>query len=269
MGVDMPEEDDVLRVAWVPRPGTSLADFGCLWTGWSAEEGTVQRRLPTARIGVDPEEVASEPARLGLFGAVSAPFRLDPHCSVWRLDQTLESLGETLATVRLPGMRMALVDDRLALVPAMPSTGLERLMGGVRAAVESCGRRVGPGGRPPFRLPGPGDRQRGRVAAPDLPRLEGEGRFHVPLTDPVVPARAGGIAGPLAAHFEDTLLGPQMIRSLVLLADPGARRRARVLRRFDLNEDPRDRGASPFSALGPRLDAPLLGRRGEGRGAPV
>ncbi|MEM9145349.1 MAG: DUF1045 domain-containing protein [Pseudomonadota bacterium] len=245
---------------WVPTPELALSRFGLDWTGWCAESGEHIRRRPIAGIAQSQGLSAGGLSRHGLHGVLAAPFSLAPGRNVWALEQAVDHVAGTSAAIRVAQLRPAMVGQRIALVPHRPIEMLDGLIGRVRAGLYGLTALE------------PADERRGRRSGFGLgPAKTGSAlssdRFHIPLTDPIVPERIDRAMAVVEALLERLRLSPFRIADLALMGDPGGGRPLRILRRYGLSGSEAE--ISPFGGLetrGPQLLAGLVERRPKSQG---
>jgi hypothetical protein len=257
----MSDEFDRYAVYWVPRRPDPLAPFGAAWTGWCAERGEPRPRGAWPGLGVDVAAVTADLHRHGLHGVIRAPFRLAPGRSLFALEHLLDGLAEDIVAFRLPRLELAVVDGRVALVPAQSCGALAAL---VTRVVDTLGALVAPSPA------GNGFAE----AAPATPRLDGTSglvplraaaahRFHVPLTDPLPLGRAHALKAALAPLVGPMLTVPRALGDIALMGDPGEGRPLRVLQHYELRDWPARPGAAALPCHGRQVLAPMpeLGRQ--------
>lgn len=249
----MSDEFDRYAIYWVPRRPDPLATFGAAWTGWCAEHGEPCRRGDWSGLGVEVAAVTADLHRHGLHGVIRAPFRLAPGRSLFALEHLLDGLAEDIATFRLPRFELAVVDGRVALVPAQSSGALAAL---VTRVVDSIAPMAAGGGNG-LAEPGPsGLRPDGTSALVPL-RVAAAHRFHVPLTDPLPLERAHLLKAALAPLVGSMLGVPRALGDLALMGDPGGGRSLRVLQRYELRDWPARPGATALPCQGRQLLSPM------------
>jgi ribose 1,5-bisphosphokinase len=96
-------------IYYAPEPESAWGRFGLEWLGRCAES------------------VVAAPRRYGFHATLKAPFRLARGARLDELVAALERLCETQSAFRLPGLRLAKLDDFLALVPASAEARLSAL----------------------------------------------------------------------------------------------------------------------------------------------
>ncbi|HUF86285.1 MAG TPA: DUF1045 domain-containing protein [Thermohalobaculum sp.] len=249
--------DDFARYAvyWVPRRPDPLAQFGAAWTGWCAERGEPCPRGSfdghLAGLGVEVAAITRALRCHGLHGAIRAPFRLGPGRSRFSLEHVLDALAETMVAFPLPRFELAVLETRVALVPARSSGSLAALVTRVSDALAPLAAPAGTNGsagHPP------------RAAAGDpalVPFRPAAERFHVPLTDALPIERAHAIRTALAPLVGPMLDAPRRLSELALMGDPGGGRPLRVLLRYGLADRLLRRGAQALPCHGPEVLTPM------------
>ncbi len=236
---------------WVPSAEDPVARLGRDWTGWCADRGERTPRRPIPGIGACAASLVAETARHGLHGVLVAPFRPTSPRAVWALEQALDHVACASAPVRLPGLRPALVEGRVALVPRRLPADLDCLMGRVRAALHGLG---GPPAVAPIDL-------RRILSGNFRPGVLTGDRFHLPLTDAVEPETGAAVLARLGPLTEMIVTRSLVIEEVALMGDPGGRRPLRVLRRYPLLAcESEARIGAALETRGPRVFLSLLER---------
>jgi ribose 1,5-bisphosphokinase len=191
---------------YAPAPGSAWARFGDEWLARS-----------DARL--------DQPRRYGFHATLKAPFRLRREATLAQLIEQLERFTRTQRVFRVPRLRVALLDDFLALVPHDAEPQLEALAAGcvktfdrMRAplnALELDRRR-----REPLT-----QRQEGLLARWGYPYVLDEFRFHMSLTGPL-----RGAQPPPAPTLPEE---PLRIDAVTVFEDPGAPARLRPVHRAE------------------------------------
>ena len=241
-------------VYWVPQYGHPMGEFGAKWTGWCTENGVPHRRFDAAAIGLPLAALTRETARHGIHGVICAPFRLAQDRSPWMLQQALEGLAECVARVQMPRFKIALVDDRLALVPEVTCMGLVQLCSKVQDCIGDFVCKDPGGFVAPRRneLPLPS-----RTDCRDLPVLDGD-RFFLPLTDPVSPGHCHELVEKLRGLLAPLMTQSFRIGDIALMCDCGHGRPLQLLHRYGLHRQPPTAANLALPAQGPTLYAPLV-----------
>jgi len=249
---------DRYALYWVPSSEDPVARFGRDWTGWCADRGEHAPRRSIPGLAPCAPGLLRETARHGFHGVLVPPFRPVSPRAVWALEQALDHVATVSAPVRLPGLRPAVVEGRVALLPRRVPADLDILLGRARAALYGLRERGGAGAADlAARLCGPF----GAVT------LSGD-RFHIPLTDPVAPDTADRLVAALRPAAD--LVGAQRpaIEEVALMGDPGGGRPLRVLRRYPLLAcESEARAGATLETRGPRVFLALLERMSLGGAA--
>lgn len=241
-------------IYWVPQYGHPLAEFGVKWTGWCTDNGAPRRRFDEKEIGLPLSALTRETARHGMHGVICAPFRLTQDRSLYRMEQALEALADKTAGVQMPKLKLALVDERLALVPEVACMGLIRLTNEVGKCVSGFSakeRELAPVPRR-YEIPLPS-----RTDCRDLPVLDGD-RFYIPLTDPVSPGNCQNIVEKLRGLLGSLMAHQFMIGGIALMLDTGSGRPLQLLHSYALHERQQTAANRALPAQGPTLFAPLV-----------
>lgn len=113
---------------YAPAPGEAWAEFGAHWLGRCAATG---RSLALPHVeGMPALEFArltAAPRRYGFHATLKAPFRLVPGATPATLCAAVGDLAAGHAAFTLPPLRVVLLDDFLALVPAAADPRLDAI----------------------------------------------------------------------------------------------------------------------------------------------
>jgi ribose 1,5-bisphosphokinase len=113
---------------YTPDPGSAWWRFGSAWLGRCAAAGN---ELPQPQIdGVDPalmKVLTEAPRRYGFHATLKPPFRLARGASLIALEQALERFCARQSAIRLPPLKVAELDDFLALVPSAKDARIDAL----------------------------------------------------------------------------------------------------------------------------------------------
>lgn len=191
---------------FAPAPGSAWARFGDEWLARS-----------DARV--------EQPRRYGFHATLKAPFRLRREATLAQLVEELERFARTQRVFHVARLRVALLDDFLALVPHDAEPRLEALAAGcvktfdhLRAplnALELDRRR-----REPLT-----QRQEALLARWGYPYVLDEFRFHMSLTGPL-----RGAQPPPTPRLPEE---PLPIDAVTIFEDPGAPGRLRPVHRAE------------------------------------
>lgn len=221
-------------VAWVPVPGTALADFGAAWTGCCTVTGEPATVGPVWKNLREAAKVSLYPGGLGLRAPLTVPFTLPDGVSRWAVESMLEEFaaGHSSAHVVPPVVRV--IDDQLMFLPAQPDPDLTRMIPELQETLA------------PMILP-----ERGPA-----PR-----RFAMPLSGMVGPTVAGRLKKVLTPYLEGITGDNPRIASISLVGDPGDGQAWRMIHRYPLTGPDHARRDVPdaMAFTGPDLLAPITG----------
>lgn len=197
-------------------PAGELARRAAQWLGWDAEHGQV---APHPALGLPAEEMTAEPRRYGFHATFKPPFRLSEGETVEGLAQALDALAARLPAVVLTGLEMQPLGGFLALVPETESAALQDLAAEVVRALDPFRAPLTEAEvarRRPERLT---PRQRELLALWGYPYVLEEFRFHMTLTDRLLPEVADRAKPILRAWFDEVLSRPYLIEDLCLFGE--------------------------------------------------
>ena len=210
-------------IAWIPRTGSALARFGKGWTGWCPEHGSHADPAERVNAGADTPVALGPIAYRGLHAEFAAPFRLPRGRSFWRLDDEVQELARSLSSTVLPRLSVALVDDRVMLVPERRAPGIDRIARSVAEVVTAQDEAATPAGM---------------EALPERPPATPDPAFRIALTGALGKEGGRRLAATLQRHLAPMLAHRQVLDNLALLGDPGEGRPWRLIQRYPLTPGP-------------------------------
>jgi hypothetical protein len=199
----MPTSQPRYAAYFAPDRDSELWRFGSSAIGYDAASGLDQRFLSHPGFTSDEwRDLTAEPRRYGFHATMKAPFHLAAGTTEADLRQGFDKRALRLSPVVIERLKLAFLDNFIALVPVGDATSVGHL---AMAVVE---------GLEPFRAP-PSDADRARrLAAPLTPRQIGyldqygypyvgpDFRFHMTLTGAVAPHRQQPAWDALVAAFD-------------------------------------------------------------------
>jgi putative phosphonate metabolism protein len=218
---------------YAPRLDEPLAAFAARWLGRDPERNhDVIRPEYDGLVRERQAAVVAEPRRYGFHGTLKAPFALTPVASANALLEFAAVFARQWTPFAVPRLRLAVLGDFIALVPAQPVPALDRLAADCvqefdrfRAAPDEAERAR----RRRTRLSA---RQEVLLARWGYPYVLDEFKFHLTLTGSLAePERQTvyRILEPLTARFR---AAPLLVRDLAVFAQDDGATAFRVLARF-------------------------------------
>ncbi|MFM1988686.1 MAG: hypothetical protein RJA99_1643 [Pseudomonadota bacterium] len=203
---------------WIPEPGHPLWAAGCGWLGRDPADGG-----PGA--GPARRHVAA-PWRYGFHATLKAPVRLAPGAIEADWLGAVRAVAARHARFAMPAMRIATLDDFLALRPvAEPAAGHP-----LRRLADDCVTRLDVLRAPPDEAerarrltPGLDARGRANVERWGYPRVFDDWRLHLTLTDglgELDPAIVERLRHDAEAHFERALAEPLEVEAIAVCVEP-------------------------------------------------
>jgi hypothetical protein len=251
--ITMSDEFEKYAVYWVPKRSDALARFGRSWTGWCADHSERRTRGAFSSFTFDTTAITRHGRIHGFHAAIKSPFRLGAELSSFALEHVLGLLAEESVSFQMPRLRLAVVNECVALVPSQGSPALNDL-------VARIGDALGQLGAPDD------DNREARTSAPALP-VEGAGkaapvirfptadahRFHMPLTDPIGVTLALEVMEQLHPVLEPILREARQFDDVALMGDPGEGRPLRLLQRYELRAWPLRAASGALPCRGPHV----------------
>lgn len=208
-------------IYFVPPADDPLTVAASRWLGRNAYTGMRIEGIETpGLLESDRAFLTAAARRYGFHGTLKAPFTLAPGHTVSALQAALDRFAETCEPFELTRMRIALLGDFYALVPAAESDRLHELAASVVREFD--------GFRAPLTDADLARRGRAHLTARQnshllhwgYPFVFEEFRFHMTLTGPVPVEEQEHVSMVLAGYFGSLLDAPLCISQLALFTEP-------------------------------------------------
>nr|WP_213953495.1 DUF1045 domain-containing protein [Variovorax sp. dw_954] len=211
---------------YAPAFGGPLSEAGSRWLGRSACDG---RAVPQPVVeGVSPEllrQLTAGPRRYGWHATLKAPFALLPQLELSNLHGGIQAICAAWDAFELPALKVDLIDDFLALVPAQSSTAIHALAGACVTGLKSFARPLSSFELERRRAPGLTSREDALLCSWGYPFVLDCFRFHMSLTDSLrhtEPEIVRALAEGAQRHFDKVPAGRFDAISLFAEPSPGA-----------------------------------------------
>lgn len=212
--------DQMKRYAvYYAPPAGDFASRAAEWLGWDAVAGVALSGPRPEGVPEGLGDITADPRKYGFHGTIRAPFRPAEGLGRAEVEAAVADLAGQLGPVTCDGLMLENLQGFLALTPAGCEAALLELGA---AVVEGTDALRAPlteaeiARRRPERLT---PRQRELLARWGYPHVMEEFRFHLTLTDRLMPEVAGPVAEALAAHFAPVLPRPFVIGDLCLFGE--------------------------------------------------
>jgi putative phosphonate metabolism protein len=225
-------------VYYTPALDDPLTQAAARWLGRSPFESPSAESNRGSAVG---RELTAEPRRYGFHATLKAPFRLREDLLVTNLEEALRSIARTCAPCRIGPVKIRMLNDFFALIPADPVPTLSRTAARI---VQELDR---------FRAPMSESELQRRLRSPldevEMANLGNWGypyvldrfRFHMTLTDSVEPERRPTVRQQLEEMFLPFLETDYYVDALSLFVQADPRADFVVRSRFPLSADERGR----------------------------
>lgn len=219
-------------------PEGALAQLGASWLGWDLHTGREVPHPNLPDLPIDKIAALTEvPRRYGFHATLKPPFRLAANQTEAALLADLHDYCQTLSPVSLAGgLRLAVLDGFLALVPAQPSPQLQALAAGLvqgldhhRAPLTEAERAR----RKPEHLT---DLQRANLDRWGYPWVLEHFRFHMTLTGRLPTEEAAALCDQLKPYLDPILPDPMVIDAVTLCGEDGTGR-IHNIKKIELKSD--------------------------------
>lgn len=218
-----------LGLSWRPRAGTPLGDFARRWTGLCPESapwgGTCGDGTPwDATLGPVGESAIRSVCRTGVEAPCLRPLPKPAGQSGWAIDPLVRRRAASIEPVRVGGLRAAIVDGTVVLLPVGPEAALAVFM-------EAASRPI----------------------FSDQPATSRTPPFALRLSRPVDEMTGARLLRRVARLATAQSFGPFLIDEITLVGDPGLGRHPTQAAVFELGEPAgAARGPASFGILGRR-----------------
>jgi len=220
---------DVMRYAvyFAPRPGTLLHALGSSWLGRDSHSGEDLVQPPVAGL----HGLTAEPRRYGFHATLKPPFATRDGIGGDAILRALAALAASEAPFEL-GLRVALLDGFMALLPDSPCLALDALA--ARCVRDLDGfRRPPPAAELARRRKAPlTQRQDENLERWGYPYVFEDFRFHMTLTERLPHDQGDALIAAARAHFAPALAQPVAIDGLTLFCEAAAGRPFLAIRHF-------------------------------------
>ena len=220
-------------IYYAPDPDEPLAVFAARWLGRDPERNCdVARpeyeRLPRQRLAA----IAAEPRRYGFHGTLKAPFVLAADTASDALLAFSADFARQRAPFTVSRLRLAILGDFIALVPAEAAPALDRL---AAACVQDFDRFRAPpdaAEQARHRQTGLNLRQQALLARWGYPYVMEEFRFHLTLTGSLAEPERSSVHRVLDALTAPLCAAPVHVHDLAVFVQEDRATAFRVLARF-------------------------------------
>ncbi len=205
-------------IYYAPRPG-ALANLAGHWLGRAIETGAAVAQRGVPGLPVPLAGLTADARRYGFHGTIRAPFRPRPGSSADAVGAAAAGLAARLAPVRCAGLRLENLQGFLALTPVGCEAALLDLAALVVEATDPLRSPLNPeeiARRRPATLT---SRQRELLECWGYPHVMEEFRFHLTVTDRLLPDQLPMVTAAAAAHFAPVLHQPFAVEDLCLYGE--------------------------------------------------
>lgn len=212
-------------VYWAPEEDHPLWEAGCRWLGRDP-------RLDT--VGTPPPR-RTAPWRYGFHATLKAPIPLRAGAGIDEFSRAVAGLASRSRRFDLPSLRVALLDDFIALRPVQEARAGDPLYELAAQCVQALDAWRSPGGVSRDTA-GLDAEQRALLQRWGYPHVLGRWRFHLSLSDALDPSGAAtrGLVDTATAHFAAALETPLSLRSLCIFEEPSPGAPLRLRERLPL-----------------------------------
>jgi hypothetical protein len=202
--------------------GSALLERAEAWLGRAVDGRPVASEAPVGWTRERVDRLSTEARRYGFHGTLKAPFRLLEERTLIELDEAVARFAATRASVFIPALTLSRLGDFYALTPGsgVDASALYSLADAVvtgfdafRAPLIEAERQR----RRPERLT---ERQRTLLEAWGYPYVLEEFRFHLTVTDRILPDQQDEVEAVLRDWFAGSLDRDIRVDSLAVFIEP-------------------------------------------------
>lgn len=198
---------------YAPPPGT-WAETAARWLGRDAVSGEARMQPHLALAGL-----TASARRYGFHATLKAPFRLAEGSSEEDLLAAVEVFAAGIAPFSVEGLRVAVLDGFLALVPSGDASALDTFAAQVVVRFERFRAPLAAEDRARRRPEQLSERQRALLDTYGYPWVMEEFRFHMTLTDRLTPEQSARLQPLAEADFTPVLPRPLVLGALSVFAE--------------------------------------------------
>jgi Protein of unknown function (DUF1045) len=199
----LPPDQPRYAAYFAPDPASELGTFGSSAIGYDAATGLGQRFLSHPGFTSDEwHDLTAEPRRYGFHATMKAPFHLAAGTTEADLLQGFDRCASRLSPVVTERLKLAFLDNFIALVPVGDASGIAHLAMAVVEGLEPFRARLAAADRARRLAASLTPRQVGNLDQYGYPHVGPDFRFHMTLTGAVAPVRQQPAWDALAAAFD-------------------------------------------------------------------
>ena len=222
-------------IYYAPAPGSGLDRFGAQLLGYDAFTGG-DLSFPDGMLQMSPDwrELTRDPRKYGFHATLKAPLSLAPGKTEAELLAACEAFAVTPRAIPVIRPVVGSISGFIAVIPAEPSTELERLAADCTREFDSFRAPLTPDDRKrrnPSRLT---PRQREHLDRWGYPYVMEDFRFHMTLTGRLDTERREAVLTMLRSRFSTIGLTMLAIDSIAVFRQENADSRFRIVNRWKL-----------------------------------
>jgi putative phosphonate metabolism protein len=234
----IPETQALPRYAlyYAPRAEEGLAVAASRWLGRNAETGEARDLVPVPGLSHERlSAIVADPRLYGFHGTLKPPIVLAKGATERDFVDAVGSFAATQRQIDVPSMRLAEVQDFLALVPAERCAPLQEFSDRCVVEFDEFRRPADDAELARRRAAGLTQRQEDLLLRWGYPYVLEQGRFHLTLTGRVKePRERAVVLDELRRRFMGFIERPLAVRDLCVFRQPSSGRPFTVLARFRL-----------------------------------
>jgi putative phosphonate metabolism protein len=225
-------------IYYLAAPGTALDRFGSQLLGYDAHSGE-DLPFPADAVPMTPDwrELTADPRKYGFHATLKAPLSLAHGRSEAELVAACEAFADRPRPIPLISPVVNSISGFIAVVPAQPSTELERLAADCVREFDSFRAPLTPQDRARRNPSALTERQREYLDSWGYPYVMEDFRFHMTLTGRLDAGRRAPVLAMLRTRFSEIGLDRIAIDRIAVFRQQGPDSRFRVIKHWKLRPD--------------------------------
>lgn len=207
---------------YMPEPGTSLAEFGDHWLGWSTARSAPCRHPALPGFSDEAiEAITRTPRKYGFHGTLKPPMRLAPGRDLDQLIAAAERLTATIPAFTLAPLQLSRIGGFLALTTGGNDGAMASLAATLVDALDDFRAAPGEAELARRRAAGLTPNQETLLQRWGYPYVMDEFHFHLTLTGRLDDQAIADLTPALDAALDGIIGAPLEIEAVVLAGEDG------------------------------------------------
>ena len=223
-------------VYFAPAESSALWQAGSRWLGRDARTGThLAQPAVDGWSAAEIERLTASPRMYGFHATLKPPFHLAEGCTLQQLTTAIQALAARMRAFVLPQLELGSLSGFLALQPQSADAELSALADACVTELDHFRARASADELAQRRAAGLSARQEQLLAEFGYPFVLDQFRFHMTLTERLLPAQSKRLRPWLAAYLADALALPLRCDDLCLFVQQRCGEAFTLQQRFALD----------------------------------